>query len=540
VWFQRVQENEDTASRTLGQATFATLQTFLAGTVTSFQVVPAPNELGWRSLFGAWYAEDTIRLRHNLTLQLGVRHEFTTGWNEVSGRAANYITDAQGLLVTTPRVSSSTYTQNNAKKLFGPRIAVAWDVFGNGKTAVRAGYGTYYSLIDDLSFLLNSLPPANGAASFAGALLPLVPITPGVQPPPSCGPGVPTPCSTFAPQGIQADAKTPAVQEWNFRIEQQLSSNTALRIAYVGSHGYHGLLSIDPNSVPAQICATATCTTGGIGAARGTVSQGQEYIPVSATRPNPYLGAGFFWFTEANTSYNALQLDVTRRLTRGLQVRGNFTWSKNLDINSALTGAQANNQPQMVMNRNDLRRDWGLSALNVTAQSSISASYELPFAKANRYIGGWQVNGIATILSGFPITPQVGSNRSGDGDTRNPDRPSFNPAFTGSIVQQNPAQWFNPNAYVLPAVGTWGNVGRGTLTGPGLGEVDLSLFKKIAISEKLNLQFRAECFNLQNRANFGTPNAIVFANGVVSPSAGLITSTVTTSRQIQFGLKLMF
>jgi hypothetical protein len=540
VWFQRVQDNEDTASRTLGQATFATLQTFLAGTVTSFQVVPAPNELGWRSLFGAWYAEDTIRLRHNLTLQLGVRHEFTTGWNEVSGRAANYITDAQGLLVTTPRVSSSTYTQNNAKKLFGPRIAVAWDVFGNGKTAVRAGYGTYYSLIDDLSFLLNSLPPANGAASFAGALLPLVPITPGVQPPPSCGPGVPTPCSTFAPQGIQADAKTPAVQEWNFRIEQQLSSNTALRIAYVGSHGYHGLLSIDPNSVPAQICATATCTTGGIGAARGTVSQGQEYIPVSATRPNPYLGAGFFWFTEANTSYNALQLDVTRRLTRGLQVRGNFTWSKNLDINSALTGAQANNQPQMVMNRNDLRRDWGLSALNVTAQSSISASYELPFAKANRYIGGWQVNGIATILSGFPITPQVGSNRSGDGDTRNPDRPSFNPAFTGSIVQQNPAQWFNPNAYVLPAVGTWGNVGRGTLTGPGLGEVDLSLFKKIAISEKLNLQFRAECFNLQNRANFGTPNAIVFANGVVSPSAGLITSTVTTSRQIQFGLKLMF
>jgi hypothetical protein len=540
VWFQRVQDNEDTASRTLGQATFATLQTFLAGTVTSFQVVPAPNELGWRSLFGAWYAEDTIRLRHNLTLQLGVRHEFTTGWNEVSGRAANYITDAQGLLVTTPRVSSSTYTQNNAKKLFGPRIAVAWDVFGNGKTAVRAGYGTYYSLIDDLSFLLNSLPPANGAASFAGALLPLVPITPGVQPPPSCGPGVPTPCSTFAPQGIQADARTPAVQEWNFRIEQQLSSNTALRIAYVGSHGYHGLLSIDPNSVPAQICATATCTTGGIGAARGTVSQGQEYIPVSATRPNPYLGAGFFWFTEANTSYNALQLDVTRRLTRGLQVRGNFTWSKNLDINSALTGAQANNQPQMVMNRNDLRRDWGLSALNVTAQSSISASYELPFAKANRYIGGWQVNGIATILSGFPITPQVGSNRSGDGDTRNPDRPSFNPAFTGSIVQQNPAQWFNPNAYVLPAVGTWGNVGRGTLTGPGLGEVDLSLFKKIAISEKLNLQFRAECFNLQNRANFGTPNAIVFANGVVSPSAGLITSTVTTSRQIQFGLKLMF
>jgi hypothetical protein len=550
VWFQRVRDNEDTASRTLGQATFATLQTFLQGTVTSFQVVPAPNELGWRSVFGAWYFQDTIRLRPNLTLTAGVRHEFTTGWNEVSGRAANYVTDGQGVLLTAPRISNSAFTQNNAKKLFGPRIALAWDPFGSGKTAVRAGFGAYYSLIDDLSFLLNSLPPANGAASYSGALLPLLPVSPGVSPPPSCGSGVSAPCTTYAPQGIQADAKTPAVQGWNFTVEQQLSQNTALRISYVGSHGYHGLLSVDPNSIPAQTCGSASCTSGGNGTARGTVAQGAEYIPVSATRPNPYLGAGFFWYTEGNTSYNALQVDITRRLSRGLRVRGNFTWSKNLDMNSALTGAQANNQPQMIMNRNDLRRDWGLSALNATAQSSISASYELPFGKgkqflnngglAERLIGGWQLNGIATMLSGFPITPQVGSNRSGDGDTRNPDRPSWNPSFSGPIVTGNPNQLFNPNAFVLPDVGTWGNVGRGTLTGPGLAEVDFSLFKKIAVSEKMNLQFRAECFNVQNRANFGTPNAIVFANGAISPSAGLITSTVTTSRQIQFGLKLIF
>jgi hypothetical protein len=155
-------------------------------------------------------------------------------------------------------------------------------------------------------------------------------------------------------------------------------------------------------------------------------------------------------------------------------------------------------------------------------------------------IGGWQLNGIATMLSGFPITPQAGSNRSGDGDTRNPDRPSLNPSFTGSIVQGNPNRWFDPNAFILPAVGTWGNAGRGILTGPGLGEVDLSLFKRIAVTEKVSLQFRAECFNVQNRANFGTPNAIVFSSGAVSASAGLITSTVTTSRQTQFGLKLMF
>jgi hypothetical protein len=546
LWYQRVQDNENGASRTTGVAAFASLATFLAGTVTTFQVVPAPNELGWRSWFGASYIDDTIRLRPNLTLDLGLRYEYTTGWNEVSGRAANYITDNTGVLLTAPRIGESIYTKNNARKLFAPRIGLAWDPFGNGKTSIRAGFGTYYSLIDDLSFLMNSLPPANGSASYAGALLPLLPVTPGVLPPASCGPGVPTPCTTFAPQGVQPDAQTPTVQEWNLRVEQQLDQNTVLRVAYVGSHGYHGFVSLDPNSIPAQICgAAAGCASGGNGTARGTVPQGGQYIPVQATRPNQYLGAGFFWYTEGNTSYNALQIDVSRRMTRGLQVRGNFTWSKNLDMNSAFTGAQANNQAQMIMDPHDPRRDWGPSALNVAAQGSISATYQLPFARTAKGLmghiaGGWQLNGIATMLSGFPLTPQDGSNRSGDGDTRNPDRPNMNPSFTGSVIKGAPGQWYDPNAFVLSTPGTWGTLGRGVYRGPGLGEVDISLFKNTSITERTSLQFRAECFNIQNRANFGTPNAVVFSNGSPSPSAGLITSTVTSSRQIQFGLKLLF
>jgi carboxypeptidase family protein len=560
VWIQRMQDNEDSASRQLGQATFASLTSFLQGTVSSFQVIPTANELAWRSLFGAWYFQDTIKLRPNLTVSLGIRQEFTTGWNEPLGRASNYITDSNDVLITTPRVGNSIYTQNNATHLFAPRVGLAWDPFGNGRTAIRAGFGTYYSLIDSLAFLMNSLPPYNGSLTFSGPLASIVPIAPNTPPPITCtGFNVPTGCATYAPQGVQPNAQTQTVQEWSFTVEQQLSHSIVLRLGYVGSHGYHGLLSVDPNSIPAEICSNAAgCTAGGAAtsgapaaaASQSHVLQGAQYIPVGM-RPNPALGAGFFWYTEGNSSYNALQIDVSKRLSHGLLFRGNYTWSKNLDMNSGPTGAQAQNQAQMILNRNDLPLDWGPSALNVTNQASLTAIYELPFGHGKHWlgdatgveqklIGGWQVNSIATLLSGFPFTPQVGSNRSGDGDTRNPDRPSLNPAFTGSVIEGTQTQWFNPSAFVLPAFGTYGDLGRGVYNGPGLAEVDFSVFKNTLITERTTLQFRTEFFNIGNRVNLGTPNATVFSNGAISPSAGVITTLATTPRQIQFGLKLMF
>lgn len=205
----------------------------------------------------------------------------------------------------------------------------------------------------------------------------------------------------------------------------------------------------------------------------------------------------------------------------------------------------------MVMDPYDLGRDWGPSALNVSQQAGVSLRYALPFGHgqtwlnhlnpvAEQILGGWQVNSIVTMLSGFPITPLAGSNRSGDGDTRNPDRVSLNTAFTGPVITGNPTQWYNPNAFVLPIAGTYGTIGRGVYSGPGLADADISLFKNISFNERFHLQFRAETFNTLNHVNFGTPNASVFSSTSISPTAGLITSTATSSRQIQLGLKLIF
>src|SRR6185369_3066088 len=348
------------------------------------------------------------------------------------------------------------------------------------------------------------------------------------------------------PQGIQADAKTPTVNEWNFTIEHQIGTNTAVRAAYIGSFGYHGFLSIDPNSLRPQLCSNSAGCAVDTATPATLVPQGTKYFPLGTpARLNTAVAAGFFWLTEGNSSYNSLQLEGTRRLSKGLQFRGNYTWAKNLDMNSALTIAQAQNQPQMVLDRSDLRRDWGPSALNPTHQASISGHYDLPFGSNNatglrKLISGWQLNGISTLLSGFPFTPLIGANRSGDQNTRNPDRPDINPSFNGPVLLKTQKQWFDPQAFVMPTVRTWGEIGRGTLRGPGLQTVDLSLMKNTFVNERVNLQFRAEFFNALNHTNLGPPNSIVFSGTAISPSAGLITTLATDSRRIQLGLKIIY
>ena len=197
--------------------------------------------------------------------------------------------------------------------------------------------------------------------------------------------------------------------------------------------------------------------------------------------------------------------------------------------------------------------DYGLSTTDVRNLAVLNGTCDLPIGTGKRFAsgasgwqqklaGGWSTSAIVTLQSGLPFTPQLGYNPTGNGDSRNPVRPEFNPAFTGSIIEGGPTQYFNPNAFLAPATGTFGNVGRDTLIGPGLRTIDFSVLKRTAITERVNLQFRAEFFNLLNNVNFSTPNPVVFTSAGTAPAstAGVITATASTSRQIQFGLKLLF
>ena len=247
-WVQQFQSNETIALSQYGQATFASLQTFLAGTIGSFLYDPAPTEMNWRSLFTAVYAQDVIRLKPNLTLSLGFRGESSTGWNEAHGRAANY-TFPNGVISNEPRIASSAFTDNNAKFLPEPRIGIAWSPVP-GKTVVRAGFGMYNELQDALGYRMDQNAPFNPVYSIASLPVSQLPIDP-------LGP-VPAK-ALLIPGGTQPNLKMPTLISYSLGIEQEITPNTSLTIRYVGSHGYHELIGVDANEPIPTICPASPC-----------------------------------------------------------------------------------------------------------------------------------------------------------------------------------------------------------------------------------------------------------------------------------------
>jgi hypothetical protein len=579
AWLQPFQSNEVIALSQFGQLTFTGLPNFLAGTA-SFLYDPAPSAMHWRSTFGAVYAEDVIAAGPNMTISLGFRDEFSTGWNEANGLAGNYITGANGALVCAsqpasniclPATGSSSFTVNRAKFLPEPRVSIAWKPIGP-ETVVRAGTGIYRDLQDALGYRMDQNAPANPVYTIGATPLTNIfgangtPLNPAAPPPTS-------PLALLLPGGVQPDLQTPMLVSYSVRVERELSASTSIAVGYVGSRGYHEIIGLDANAPAPVTCPNSPCpatfpttvdpTTGQpiFGALAGqTVPAGTFFTPTT-TKPNTALANTWTWASQGRSTYNALEIDFNHRLKGGLSLRGVYTFASAMDDGDSLNATAANNAVALLSNPYNAMADWGPATYDVRHSGSINAIYELPFGRGarllsglgtigNALVSGWTINTIVTLQSGFPFTPQLAYNPANNGDSRNPVRPFLNPDFTGPVVTGNPNQWFNPAAFIYPPSnsGFYGNVGRDTYRGPGLATVDLSAIKSSHFGSKATLQLRLEVFNLLNRANFNTPNLIVAVlqappNNTlpeVSPTAGQVTSTSTTSRQIQLGIKVLW
>ena len=529
VWLQRLQSNDNLAQNQYGQASFSNLSSFLKGSVATFTVVPSPTELGWRSLFGAGFIEDAWKVTPRLELRGGFRFESTNGWNEAHSRASNY-GFTNGVINTNPTIGGSALSDNRATFMPEPRIGVAYDLFGNGKTALRANFGVHRALLDTLDYRLDQTAPFNTTLSFSNTTVDKLS---------TLASGTVKGSGQISPSNVQTNISTPTVLAWTFKIEQQVAPATSLTVGYVGSHGYHQILSEDQNTP-----ATVTCPAPGCPA---SLAAGMIFYP-STTKANPNVANTTSWVSQGVSNYNALEVDVRRQLAHGLQLRGVYTFASNLDDGSAWNTSVSANTPAFVMYPGNPRLDYGPAATNIRHAGAINGTWELPFGQG--LIHGWSLSGIATLQSGFPLSPQLGYNPTGNGDTRNPARPDRAPGFQGPLYSKTVKQWFNPAAFAAPYPGTFGDLGRDTLTGPGLSELDFSVAKSTTIREGLRAQFRAEFFNVLNHSNFTTPNPVVYSSGPTpktptaaaqeSPTAGVISATATTSRQIQFGLKLLF
>ncbi len=427
-WLQRVQSNELLALSQYGQATFTSLQTLLQNVAGTLLYDPAPTAQYWRSYLGAGYVEDKIRVGQQLTLSLGFRAESSSGWNEAHGHASNY-TYPNGIIANLPTVGNSVFTVNNAKFLPQPRIGLAWSPPGNSKTVLTAGAGMYNDLQDALGYRTDQNAPFNPTYSLPNAKVSTLPIITSAAAPAT---------AKLVPGGVQPDLKTPTLASWSIRLQQELSKDTLLSIGYVGSHGYHEIIGIDSNEPFPVICPASPCPATYPKSfpapfANTPILAGTYYVP-TATRANPSIANTWTYFSDGDSSYNALQVDLKRRFSNGFILRGTYTWSKTIDDGDSLNATTSGGEPALASNPFNLAADRGLANFDVRHVASVSLVYSLPFGRhlsgfSRALLSGWDLNTVVTLQGGFPFTPQLSYNPSNNGDSRNPVRPYVNPYF---------------------------------------------------------------------------------------------------------------
>lgn len=525
---ERYQDNLFNPTFSLGIFTFASLRSFLLNQPQRFIGLTPNGELDryWRFTLSGFYLQDSWRVIPRLTLNAGLRYEFATLPEEIYGR------DSALIRLSDPKETVGPLYQNPTHKNLSPRIGLAWDVFGNGKTSVRSGYGWYFNTNNQQNLIVTITNP---------------PFTPRVV---TANPTFPQP--NFAVLGVpsirpvQWDLKNPNLHVWNLHVQQEVWRGLVLTVGYAGTRGVHLLRSADVN-IPAP------------------VQQPDGTFFWAAGRPRP--NAGFTTIelksSDGNSWYNALIIEVRKRWSGGVQFQSSYTFSRNIDTTQASTffSDATNGTTSAFPDFPGLEYNKGLADFHAKHNWVMNVVWPVPFGRnlegaTRTLLHGWELAAITNVRSGSPLTVFVQSNRSRSlwspslGPGIGFDRPNIAPGFDHeSAILGRPDQYFNPAAFQLQPVGALGNLGRGALIGPNLRTVDLALVKNTPFSawgKERTVQFRAEAFNLLNRANFGTPALTAFVGAAanatepVLSSFGRIRSTVTSSRQIQLGLRILW
>jgi len=551
---------------------FSDLASFYANNPNRFQggIASTLTPRNLRQTLLGGYVQDDWRFKPNLTLNLGLRYEMVTVPTETAGKLAVL----RNLSDATPHIGDPFFN-NPTTKNFEPRIGFAWDPFRNGKMAVRGGFGIFdvlplpyqFTLLTTLASPFFAYTSINnpGVGSFPNNLPPL-------------------PSNKLRATYIDPNPKRNYVMQYNLNIQNQLTPSLTSLVAYVGSRGIHQPYRPDDADIVIPTLTSAGYLFPKVDAGGNLISGPNAGNPPNRINENYGSVRGMFY--EGQSYYNALETQLAKRMSHGFQVQGTFTWGRSIDTSSATVAGDAFGNsiasPSYFFNPRVSR---ALSDFNVARTLVINGLWEIPSPKSitgpTRFLTeGWQLGIIFTASSGIPFTPTFATGSDPNG-TLSSDDWAYPNRLGGAGCQSltNPG---NPNAYIktqcfavpvapsqaffdancdpnpptatplgpgdLRCYNLKGNAGRNILISPGLMETDFSVFKNNyihKISETFNVQFRAEMFNIFNRANFAPPitpdNTDIFLlDGTPTGVAGKLTRTTTTAREIQFALKVIF
>jgi hypothetical protein len=513
--WQHFRYDGDSQSRTRGRLRFRSVSDFLTGVTQQFEIAKPGSDFERhyrQNLIGAWLQDD-VKITNELTVNAGVRYEFVTTPHERDGKVSNLrnILDA-AVTVGDPLFLNPTKTQ------FAPRVGFAWNVGGEGRTAIRGGYGIFYE--EPLFYQYRS--PIFRALPFVDRAVITRPVLPINMASLASG-GVPE------NELMQYDLDRTYMTQYNVNVQRELPWDSAVTVAYIGSRGNNLMGSGDVNTAIPQIV------------------DGRQFFAAGSPRRNPNFGTLRMNIQGFRSEYNGLSVGWLKRQTRGLQFQASYTYGRSMDNRSGSGGRQEfRNGQARAFDPYNIDLDWGRSDFDIRHNAVLNVSYDLPFT-ASRFVSGWQVSAVGTFASGVPFSPVIPGDSDRDGSTDAVNRPdvvagvSMKPSG-GSSAER----WFNPDAFVFPGAGFRGNAARNVLEGPGLALVDLSLVKSTRLATGTSLQLRFEVFNLLNRANFDIPfndpdgEALFDDTGARLPTAGRIFETATDAREVQIAVRFLF